>query len=95
MQNNGTAKFSVEKLIHKVVTPTVFIVTHTNKEMGTGGGGGGGGLIKKIWRIFSPNSTLPSPFKKMIIIVLTFRRVHVTYIVRDFSDITTIRFGEI
>ena len=94
MQNNGTAKFSVEKLIHKVVTPTVFIVTHTNKEMGTGGGGGPV-LIKKIWRIFSPNSTLPSPFKKMIIIVLTFRRVHVTYIVRDFSDITTIRFGEI
>ena len=41
MQNTGTAKFSVEKLIHKVVTPTVFIVTHTNKEMGTGGGGGG------------------------------------------------------
>ena len=83
MQNNGTAKFSVEKLIHKVVTPTVFIVTPPP------------GLIKKIWRIFSPNSTLPSPFKKMIIIVLTFRRVHVTYIVRDFSDITTIRFGEI
>ena len=24
----------------------------------------GGELIKKPWRIFSPNSNLPSPFKK-------------------------------
>ena len=91
MQNTGTAKFSVEKLIHKVVTPTVFIVTHTNKEMGTGGVV----LIKKIWQIFSPNSTLPSPFKK--------NDNNSTYVPEStcniyyhiFSHITTIRLGGI
>ena len=32
MQNTGRGKFGVKELIQKVVTPTEFIVTHTNKR---------------------------------------------------------------
>ena len=32
VQNTGRAKFGVKELILKSVTPTVFIITHTNKR---------------------------------------------------------------
>ena len=32
MKNTDIAKFYVKELIYKVIMPTVFIVTHTNKR---------------------------------------------------------------